>query len=588
MPLKKLFSFGVVLLVGAALGYFLAPMVSGRAPDLGTASDKLDEAFRLVETNYVEKVPAERTTERGIEGMIDGLDPHSVYISAKEMKRVRESFDAEFEGIGISYEFARGPDGRDTIAVLSVLPDGPSEAAGLLPGDRIVEVGDSSAIGFSNAEVQHSLKGPEGTEVTVTVRRPGSEAVQRFTIERDEIPLRTLDVAYMLDDSTGYLKLNRFARTTYDEFARGLEKLKAKGMTRLMLDLRGNTGGYMSQAIRLADAFLGDEEEIVSQRSRHRRYVDAYDAEGGGRFEDGPLMVLVDETSASASEIVAGALQDHDRALIVGRRTFGKGLVQKQFDLSDGSALRLTIARFYTPSGRLIQTAYDDGSRKDYLASKQVRFHEDATHSLDQILAAAPDSLVYHTDAGRKVLGGGGILPDVLVAPDSASAFVQAVNRQNVPEAFARHWLDRRGGALRARWGKREQAFIDDFTVSAAMYDAFLALAEERGVPLADRPAAPADSARGGEAGFTRAQAMQDRRYLSTVIKSRLALRLYGRAALYPVYQRADPVLKAARRQWPEVRQLASLGRGVPGAQHAARRGQAMAGSHPSAKEHRE
>jgi carboxyl-terminal processing protease len=559
MSSKKLFSFGaafgVVLLVGAAAGFLVA--LRWQDGETARSADKLRRAFRLVEKNYVEDVDSERVAERGIEGMLDELDPHSAYIGAERMEQVRESFNAEFEGIGISYEFARGPDGRDTIAVLSVLAGGPSEEVGLLPGDRIVEVADSSAVGFTSAEVQRSLKGPEGTEVTVTVRRPGRSERLDFTIERDEIPLTTVDAAYMVDDSTGYIKINRFARTTYREFAEGLAKLKGRGMERLMLDLRGNTGGYMSQAVRLADAFLRDGEQIVAQKSRHARYDDQYEAESGGGWERQPLMVLVDQHSASASEIVAGALQDHDRALLVGRRTFGKGLVQKQFELPDESVVRLTIARYYTPTGRLIQTDYESGDEKDYLKAKRKRFEYDATHTVEEIITRAPDSLVYRTEHGRQVLGGGGILPDVLVAPDTSSAFVQAARSRNAPELFARRWIATHREA-RERWEGRRQAFIRTFAIGGETYNNFLALAEERGLRIGPRsdPAAAPDSAR----VFSPAQVQAGRAYLSTRIKGRIARRLFGQSALYPVIHTTDPLFQEARRHWARAQRLARLG----------------------------
>ncbi|PSR00164.1 MAG: S41 family peptidase [Bacteroidetes bacterium QS_9_68_14] len=492
-------------------------------------------------------------------------------------ERVRERFDAEFEGIGISYEFARGPDGQDTVAVVSVIAGGPSEEAGLLPGDRIVEVADSSAVGFTSAEVQRSLKGPEGTEVGVTVRRPGTPRLLEFTLEREEIPLETVDTAYMVNDSTGYIKVNRFARTTYREFSEGLTKLKGRGMERLMLDLRGNSGGYMSQAVRLADAFLKDGEQIVTQRGRHERYDDAYEAEAGGSWERQPLVVLVDENSASASEIVAGALQDHDRALLVGRRTFGKGLVQKQFELPDESVLRLTIARYYTPTGRLIQTDYDEGKDEDYLQEKRERFDYDATHTVEEIIARAPDSLVYRTQHGRRVLGGGGVLPDVLVARDSSSAFVRAVRAQNVGDVFARQWISAHRQA-RERWNERRSAFLEDFEVTPTMYENFLALAQERGVRLGGEAASragsnaalPTDSAATARPAtsdpsaqaFTPAETQAARSYLSTFIKSRIARRLFGQAALHPVLHRVDPVFQRAQTHWSRARRLARLGQG--------------------------
>ena len=335
-----------------------------------TYLDKVAAVFKIIDESYVDEVAAEALAEGAIRSVLAELDPHSIYITADRMKRVQEEFEASFEGIGISYEIIPGSEGQDTVGVITVIPGGPSEEVGLLSGDRIVAVDDSSAIGYSTEDVQHNLKGPSGSVVNVTVRRPGYPRLIDFQITRDEIPIVTLDAAYMIDDRTGYVGLNRFARTTHEEFVEAVRELKEQGMERLVLDLRNNAGGYMDQAVRISDEFLPKGHAIVSAKSRHGRFSQSYGSRSGGVAEDLPSIVLVDEASASASEIVSGALQDHDRALILGRRTFGKGLVQRQFELEDGSAVRVTIARYYTPAGRLIQTHYENGDRIEYLKEK--------------------------------------------------------------------------------------------------------------------------------------------------------------------------------------------------------------------------
>lgn len=558
MRRNRLVWYGTGLLViGVLLGMQLSSAVSGD----GTyqALRKLEQAFLTVGEHYVDEVDTAELAESAIAGMLQELDPHSVYIDVERMQGVSEDFNASFEGIGITYEIIEGPDDRDTVAVSMVLPGGPSEEAGLLTGDRIIAVDDSAAIGYTHRDVRQNLKGPRGSKVTVTVLRPGRERPLDFAITRDKIPLYTVDAAYMVNDRTGFIKLNRFARTTHSEVADALRKLKAQGMERLIFDLRGNQGGFMDMAIRVADEFLDEGEEVVSARGRDAEDGEVYRARAGGLFEDRPVILLVDGQSASASEIVTGALQDHDRALVVGRRTFGKGLVQKQYRLGDGSALRVTVARFYTPSGRLIQTPYEGGTREAYLQAKRERRAQDRTLSVHEILEEVPDSLQYPTDGGRVVIGGGGIVPDYIVQ-DSLSGFVQAILAQRIENAFVRTWIDRHGAALHARWDGRREAFLRDFEVSESMFQAFLDFAAEQDVRIGGEAAdvSAAGSPEGdGEAVFLRSEVEADRPLLNVLIKGRLATRLYDRAAWYPVYHQIDPVFKEAVALWEPAEDLA-------------------------------
>lgn len=546
------------LFLGIVLGWGLQHTWSSDA-NLEEASRKLRRAYQTIHARYVDPVSPDTLTARGIQGLVSSLDPHSSYLDPERMQRVQETFEGSFEGIGISYELIDGAQqlGQDTIFVSTVVPGGPSEKAGLLPGDRIVAVEGTSAVGWSRERIRSRLTGPKGTEVQVTVRRPGRASPFRTTIVRDQVPLRTLEVAYLMSDSTGYLRLQRFARTTHRELVQGLRQLQETGMHRLILDLRGNAGGLMEEAEEVADEFLVAGQLIVTARSKHNEYSEARYAEAGGAFEDGPLIVLVDDHSASASEIVAGALQDHDRALIVGRRTFGKGLVQRQFNFGDGSGLRLTVARFYTPSGRLLQRPYETS----FSPSEPLQTTNGPSAS-----ARAADSLVYRTDAGRRVRGGGGIWPDRVVERDSAEESYRArVERRGLIRRFARRWIDPRADTLRARWEGRPESFVDTFTLPASVVAAFVQYAEGHGVPTpSPQIGAPTPTPAGGRAGRESASTVRSvpapapRRELKVLIQSYVGQRLFGTSMWIRVRNAIDPVVSAAQGSWGRAEELAS------------------------------
>ena len=549
---RKIYTFGALLLLaGVLLGLQLGSLTA--SDDTREALKKLENAFLVINEKYVEEVDSAELAESALRGMLSELDPHSVYIDPERMRSVQEDFSGGFEGIGISFEFVEGVEGKDTVTVLTVIPGGPSEDVGLMSGDRIVAVDGQSAVGFETVDVQRTLKGPSGTNVDVTVVRPGYPEQIDFTITRGRIPLWSVDAAHMVDEQTGYIKVNRFARTTYQEFMEGLRSLKAQGMKRLVLDLRDNAGGYMEMAVRMSDEFLDDDAEIVSQRGRTRDTNRAFNAHSRGDFEKGAMIVLVDGNSASASEIVAGALQDHDRALIVGRQTFGKGLVQQQYDLPDGSAMRVTISHFYTPAGRLIQTPYNSGDREDYYRLKREQRDQTAMLSVQEILEQVPDSLKYTTDAGRPVIGGGGILPDYIVERDSASFFLREVFVKNLDNIFVRSWLDHDGEALRTQWADQSDAFIRDFDIDDETFEAFLTFAEEQGVRIVEEKM-PDD-----EGVFTRTEVEADRAYLEARIKARLAVRLYNSKAWYPIMHDVDRTFITAMTLWQEAENLELL-----------------------------
>ena len=553
MTARKLASLGTIVVIA---GFLLGMQASGifGNPRMATSIEKMAAAFRLIDQAYVDEVDTEALAEEAIESVLRQLDPHSVYIDAERMRTVREEFDASFEGVGIAYEFIPGPEKRDTVAVLSVIPGGPSEIAGLISGDRILAVDDTVAIGFTTQEVRQYLKGPSGSQVKLTIRRPGIAGPLDYVVTRDEVPIHTVDAAYMIDEETGYIGLNRFARTTHSEFVDAVRSLKDRGMARLVLDLRDNSGGYMDQAVRISDEFLSEGKTIVSARSRHARFSQTYTSRPSGLVEEMPVIVLVNEASASASEIVAGALQDHDRALVVGRRTFGKGLVQRQYELDDGSAIRVTISRYYTPSGRLIQTPYTDGDREAYLTEKSELHDHDAEVDLQELIAGAPDSLKYTTSQGRTVLGGGGVLPDVLVYPDSASGFVHAVNSAGLEREFARHWLDRNADSVHASWDGRRDAFVADFSLTDEDVNAFLTFVQDRGIAIDDSATPDTTS---GRVAFARDDVDADRAVIAVRLKARMANRLFDRSAQIPVFHQLDRVLIQAMDLWEPAAQLA-------------------------------
>ena len=526
---------------------------------------KIEEAYEYISRAYVEQVDSAQLAEDAIEGMLAGLDPHSIYISAEEMARVRESFDAGFDGVGIYYEFVEGRQDKDTLVVLMPIAGGPSDEAGLQPGDRILQIDGETAVGIDQDGVQSRLKGPRGTKVALKVKRPGYRETLDYTITRDRVPLETVIASYMVDDETGLIKLQRFARTSHDEVKAAIEELQAQGMKRLVLDLRGNAGGLLDQAYQIADEFLGAGEMVVYTDSRHPSNRSQYRATAGGVYETQPMIVLVDENSASASEIVAGALQDHDRAYLIGRRTFGKGLVQQQFPMTDGSVLQMTVSRYYTPSGRLIQTPYEVGGGEEAYYQAKVAIREAVEDQLapdgGKVDASAfgadvPDSLVFKTDGGRLVYGGGGVLPDFIVEADTLAPALRTVIGKNLDNEFARYEIERRGAAFRQQWEGRENEFVRSYRLPAADFDLFLSYAADHGTPVVAERSSDAN-----EDVLVRSEVEAVRGDIETRIKAFMARRLYDADAFYPVVGQIDPSLQEAMRHWREAQSLAQVSR---------------------------
>ena len=394
---------------------------------------KLNLILQQVQENYVDTVDVKALTDAAVTAALGKLDPHSVYLPPVELEASETELSGNFEGIGIQFNVP-----NDTAIVLSVIPGGPSEKAGLQQGDRIIRVDSRDIAGHKTPQdsMVRLMKGPAGTKVTVTVDRAGEKIP--FDITRDKIPVHCVDAAFMLDSTTGYIRLTKFTRTTYSEFISAAIKLKAQGMTHLIFDLRENTGGYLDQAYLLCNEFLEKGDKVVYMEGLHRSRSDL-DADGRGSLKDIQLSVLIDEVSASSSEIFAGAMQDNDRGVIVGRRSFGKGLVQEPINFTDGSGVRLTVARFYTPSGRCIQKPYSD----HYAYDIYERYTRGELTSADSIKVNTDE--VYYTKSGRRVYGGGGIVPDVFVPMDTtrASNFYIQCNKKAVAMRFASAVFDR-------------------------------------------------------------------------------------------------------------------------------------------------
>lgn len=517
MPLAISLSLVAGIVLGALMGNPFA------RNNMANSDRKLNTILNLISQEYVDDtVNVNDLVERSIPAILANLDPHSSYLTVQSLKEANEDLGGSFSGIGVSFQVI-----NDTVTVMEVIPGGPSDKAGLLPGDKIVSVDGKDFVGpkvDANA-VRSRLRGDKGTKVKVGVNRDTSTKTLTYLITRGDVPVNSVDAAYSIEKGVGYVKVNQFGRNTYDEFVKGLQQLKTEGAKRFIVDLRGNGGGYMEIAILMVNEFLPANQLIVSTKGRYRRDDSAIYSDGRGQFQDAELVVLIDEFSASASEIFAGAIQDHDRGLIVGCRSFGKGLVQKQIDLPDHSAVRLTIARYYTPSGRCIQKPYDHNGRgyDDELLS---RYSNGELYSRDSI--KIDRTKIFTTSTGRKVYGGGGIIPDIFVPRDTtglSSYYFQAFNSGAVQQ-FAFNYVQNNRSRLKSM--KDYKQLLRNMPSNDDLLNSFVEFAAQKGVPARWY------------------YINQSRDLLTTQLKALIARDLFGQEAYYPIYNRSDKVVEAA------------------------------------------
>lgn len=478
MKINHIWRTGFVLLL---FPFFLNPLsLAAQQNDFQESLRKLQIALQIINFAYVDTVDEDKLVTTAIVEMLKELDPHSIYISKEDVERANEPLEGKFEGIGIQFEIL-----KDTITVVHPIPGGPSEKLGIRSGDKIVKIDGEEVVGehVNNQFVLDHLRGDEGTKVNVSIFRRGRASLLDFTITRDKIPINSIDAVYMIAPETGYINLNRFSRTTTKEFQDAVRQLKAEGMKNLILDLRGNAGGYMAPAIDLSDEFLSLGKIIVYTEGARTKRENAFST-FKGNFEKGKLVVMINENSASSSEIVAGAVQDWDRGLIVGRRSFGKGLVQRPYSLPDSSQIRLTTARYHTPSGRCIQKPYEDGIEA-YYRDFSDRYRRGELISADSI--HLPDSLKYETANGRVVYGGGGIMPDVFIPWDSTPVtdFYLDVRRNNIINPLVGEYVDIHRNDLMAQYPDFE-SFRDDFSVDENLLELFFKAVDEAEIEHTD------------------------------------------------------------------------------------------------------
>lgn len=512
-----------VFLVGVLAGVLLSrsDFISGVRG--GAGADKLEDVLRLIGRAYIEPPADQVLVDGAIRGMTDLLDPYSIYVDSEELQSVREEIEGNFGGVGIWFEMV-----ADTARVVSVVAEGPSERAGVMPGDRIVAINDSAAIGINSLDIQRWIKGPPGTTVSLTLYRPALHRMLPVLIQREVIPIRSITADFLLDSETAYIRIGRFASGTVEEFRRAVSRVRSAGGKRLLIDLRDNPGGIMEAAAGVADELLPEGLEIVRTEERDGFVGEVFRSTSDGVATTLPLIILVNRNSASASEILAGAVQDNDRGLVVGRPTFGKGLVQTQFQFRDGTALHLTVARYFTPSGRPIQNRLSRASRL-----------QGAPHAIAPL--PAESLTVYTTVHGRSIRGGEGIYPDHVFEPatDGPARLLSLVSASGLDLRFARRWFDDHEARLRSDWTDKEEDYDAEFSASASMWTAFLTMAEVEVPKL--------------RTTFSHEEVRAARTGIETLLKARVAQLLYGPRVWQSIASRVDPEIAFAGSFWDET-----------------------------------
>lgn len=479
--------------------------------------------FNIVRSYYVDEVEAPKLVTGAIQGMLEQLDPHSVYIEPEKLKEINEQFQGSYEGIGIEFIIQ-----NKILTVVAPIAGSPSEALGLKPGDQIIKIEGKSAYGITEDEVQKRLKGPKGTKVTVTIRRPGIDEPFDITITRDKIPIYSVMAKFLIQDKIGYIYVGRFAQTTAEEFDRALRELEVQGMEGLLLDLRANTGGYLDQAFKVADRFIDGNKVIVYTKGRIPEANDEFRSTNVATHRKYPLVVLINKGSASASEIVAGAIQDWDRGLIVGETSFGKGLVQTQLNLKDGSALRITTAKYYTPSGRLIQRSYENGLYEYYTSG-----YEDAKNELRSDSKNKP---IFFTHAGRKVFGGGGITPDIEIKSKRISKLTSELNFKRLFFEFGSEY------AAKCQDQKKDFSnFKNNFQVDEKILNEFRRFIESKDILIKET------------------EFQEDIDYIKLMIKSEIAQFLWDREHYYQIRISGDEQVEEALKHFEKAAKIAGL-----------------------------
>lgn len=514
--------YSAILVAGIFLGIYLA-----KSNGITAASQSNDDmsyindVFSLIDKEYVDTINIKDLQVKAVTHILESMDPHSEYIKPEVLEDVNDNLQGSFHGIGVSFRIE-----KDTIAIINTIKGGPSEKVGIMAGDRIVYVGDTLVAGtkVTNKDAMRLLKGPKKTKVDVKIKRRGVDELLDFTIVRDVIPTHSVDVAYMIDDEIGFVKMTKFSATTHKEFVEAIKKLKSEGMKKLILDLRDNTGGYLGESVGVVDELLEDNKLIVYTEGEHRERAYLF-SRHKGLWEDKDVVVLINEGSASASEIVAGALQDNDRGTIIGRRSFGKGLVQEQFDLGENGALRLTVARYYTPTGRCIQKPFT-GNKEEYLLEEYSRYTTGEMFNIDSIHFA--DSLKYITPKGRIVYGGGGIMPDIYVPleNDSSHYFFNKMANSGILFQYAFDYADAHRKKILSYGDVKN--FDKKFVFTDAMFDELMRRAEEKKIT-------------GNKADKDKARELSE-----PLFKAYVARDVFGDEAFYVLYEPIDEILQEA------------------------------------------